>query len=212
MKRHIFATTLLLALAACGQANAPHPKPSAEGAANELALTCAGFAGLTPASLAERYGAENVTTQTMPGPEGESYEATLVYAGDAARRLEVVWNEANTAPASITVGSIGTQWRGAEGYTIGTPIAEVERMNVMPFKLWGFDWDYGGWVSDWSVGALSATNVPGCVVRMRFDPRSQTNTSSASGDNEFMSNDPGVRAADPAVGAFGLMFGAPNAE
>ncbi len=210
MKRKLLITVVALALASCGQTGSP-PTATTE-SSTELTLSCAAFADLTPTTLAERFGAGNVTTQTLPGAEGESYEATLVYADDAARRLEIVWNEANTAPASITVGSIGTQWRGAEGYTIGTPIADVERINVMPFKLWGFDWDYGGWVSDWSVGTLSATDASGCTVRMRFDPRSQTNTSSASGDSEFMSNDPAVRGADPAIGAFGLMFGTPNAE
>lgn len=208
MKAQLLLAVAALALAACGQGASPTPATTAAGSASEFMLSCADFAGVTPASLAERFGAENVRTQTMPGPEGESYEATLVFANDPTRRLEISWNEDKTAIASATVGDPGTQWRGAEGYTIGTPIGDIERLNVMPFKLWGFDWDYGGWVSDWNAGTLSQSTVPGCTVRMRFEPRSQTNTSSASGDSEFSSNDPAMRAADPAVGSFGLLFGA----
>lgn len=207
MKLRITVSVLAVVLSACGQ-GAPPPATSANTEAPAFTLTCADFAELTPATLAERFGAENVTTQTLPGAEGESYEATLVYANDPTRRLEISWNEDKSAIASATIGDPGTQWRGAEGYTIGTPIGDIERLNVMPFKLWGFDWDYGGWVSDWNAGTFSQSTVPGCTVRMRFEPRSQTNTSSASGDSEFSSNDPAMRAADPVVGSFGLLFGA----
>lgn len=210
MKAQLLAIVAALGLAACGQGAVPPGTTAVGESTNAFVLSCAAFADTTPASLAQRFGAENVTTQTLPGAEGESYEATLVYANDPTRRLELTWNEDRSALATVTVGGASTQWRGAEGYTIGTPIADIERINVMPFKLWGFDWDYGGWVSDWSVGTFSQTTVPGCNVRMRFDPRSQTNTSSASGDSEFASNDPAMRAADPAVAAFGLMFSSPN--
>jgi hypothetical protein len=200
----------VLALTACGQSSQPAGTTSSAETATELVLSCADFAALTPATLAERFGAENVTNQTLPGPEGERYEATLVFADDPTRRLEITWNEDHTAVSSAMVSNAGTQWRGAAGYTIGTSIGDIERLNVMPFKLWGFDWDYGGWVSDWSVGTFSQSPVPGCTTRMRFDPRSLVNTSAASGDSEFASNNPAMRAADPAVAAFGLMFGAPG--
>ena len=209
MKAQLLLAVAALSLAACGQNTSPPASNVASPGASELILSCANFAGVTPTTLTERFGAENVTTQTLPGPEGESYEATLVFANDPARRLEIGWNEDKSAIASATVGDPGTQWHGAEGYTIGTPIADIERLNVMPFKLWGFDWDYGGWVSDWSVGTFSQT--PGCNTRMRFEPRNNANTS-ASGDSEFASNDAAMRDADPAVAAFGVMFSGPSRE
>lgn len=206
MKRSSLAALLAIALAACGQQTTPPPAATASDA---FTLSCATFATLTPATLAERFGAENVSTQTLPGAEGESYEATLVYADDPTRRLELTWNEDHSALATVTVGGATTQWRGAEGYTIGTPIADIERINVMPFKLWGFDWDYGGWVSDWKVGTFTLT--PGCTTRIRFEPRNNSNTS-ASGDSEFDSNGPAMRDADPVVATFGLMFSTPTSE
>ncbi|ANP46391.1 hypothetical protein [Candidatus Viadribacter manganicus] len=207
----IFLTTVMFAalLTACGQASAP-PAPQLPGAAaSEFVLSCTSFAALTPDALAQRFGAENVVTQTLPGAEGETYEATVVFPNDVTRRLVLVWNEARTAPASVGIENAGTQWRGAEGYTIGTPIGEIERINVMPFKLWGFGWDYGGWVSDWSAGVLSQNPI--CNTRIRFTPRGEPNTN-AMGDREFSSNEPAIRAADPIVSEFGLTIGAPSQQ
>jgi hypothetical protein len=204
--RRFVISVFLATLVACGPAGEPQdtgPAMPENVDPTRLELSCSAFASLTPDALVQRFGAENITTQTLPGPEGESYEATVVYPDDPARRLEVVWNGARTAPASVGVDSVSTQWRGAEGYTIGTTIGDIERINVMPFKIWGFGWDYGGWVSDWSAGALSQT--PGCNTRIRFSPRNEA-VPGAQGDSEFSSNDPAVRAADPIVSEFALMF------
>ena len=209
MKAPLLIAVAALALVACGQTTSPPAAPNAAENANEFTLSCETFSGLTPAALAERFGAENITTQTLPGPEGESYEATLVFANDPTRRLEVTWNEDRTTIASVMVSNAGTQWRGSQGYSIGTSIGDIERINVMPFKLYGFDWDYGGWVSDWKLGTFTMT--PGCGTRRRFEPRNNSNTS-ASGDSEFNSNDAAMRDADPAVATFGLMFSAPVSE
>ncbi|MCX7359382.1 MAG: hypothetical protein NT015_14730 [Alphaproteobacteria bacterium] len=125
MKAPLLIAVAALALAACGQTTSPPAAPLAAENASESTLSCEAFSGLTPAALAERFGAENVTTQTLPGPEGESYEATLVFANDPARRLEVTWNGDHTALASVMVSNTGTQWRGSQGYTIGTPIGDI---------------------------------------------------------------------------------------
>ncbi len=193
-------------LAACGQ-SATQTLEAPATAENEFVLSCTNFAALTPEALAQRYGADNISTQTLPGAEGETYEATVVFPNDSARRFVLVWNEAHTAPVSVSVENQGTQWRAGEGYSIGTTIGDMERINVMPFKLWGFGWDYGGWVSDWRAGVLSQNPI--CTTRVRFTPRDEANTE-AMGDSEFSSNDPAIRAADPIVSEFGLAIGAPG--
>ncbi len=195
----------VLMLAACGQPATQLPETPA--AANAFVLSCTNFAALTPEALAQRYGAENVVTQTQLGAEGETCEAVVVYPNDNTRRFILVWNDAHTAPASVSVENAGTQWRGAQGFSIGTTVGDIERINVMPFKLWGFGWDYGGWVSDWSAGVLGQNPI--CNTRIRFTPRTEENTS-ALGDSEFNSNEPAIRAADPIVSEFGLTIGAPN--
>jgi hypothetical protein len=55
-----------------------------------------------------------------------------------------------------------TQWRAPEGYTIARPIAEVERINVMPFKLWA------------SAGIMAAAFPTGVRARSVKIPSAET--------------------------------------
>jgi len=203
MQRTLFAAAAALMLSACGQSgtsSAPQPGPS-----GALPLTCEAFVSVSAVSLASTYGAANVVEQTLPGVEGESYVATIVYPNDPTRRLEIVWrdNATKTAPISVIANTPGSLWTGPHDLSIGDALDNTERANGQPFQLWGFGWDYGGWVSDWSGGAFAPAS--GCNLRVRFEPRNTSNTS-AAGDAAFMSNDPAVRAADAAVSEIGLLY------
>lgn len=173
MRKRILGAAALLALmaAACNQPAATTTVAQPEDEAATLALTCDAFADLTGASLATTYGAENITTQTLPGPEGESYTATVLYPNDPTRTLVIVWADPETQlrPASISAREAASIWTGAHDLSVGDTIAAVETANGHPFQLWGFGWDYGGWVSDWKDGAFADVN--GCRTRVRFDPR-----------------------------------------
>ena len=202
------AALLALMVSACTQpaATTAAAQPEEEAAAT-LALTCEAFADLTGAALAAAYGADNITIQTLPGPEGESYTATVLYPNDPPRTLVIVWADPDTQvrPASISARQTASIWTGAHDLSVGDSIADVETANGRPFQLWGFGWDYGGWVSDWKDGAFADVN--GCRTRVRFDPRVDPGPA-ASGDGEFSSNAPAIRAADPVVSEFGVVFGA----
>jgi hypothetical protein len=202
MQRAFWVAAATLVLASCGQQSARDVAVD-----EDLSLTCARFAGMSLEALRANYSAENVVEQTLPGVEGESYVATVLFPNDAARRLEIVWRDpAKTAPASVIATGAGSLWVGPHGVSVGDAIGDIERANGRPFQLWGFGWDYGGWVSDWQGGAFAAAD--GCNVRARFQARG--NPSAASGDAAFMSSDAAVRSADPAVSEFGLMFSAPQ--
>jgi hypothetical protein len=207
MHRLLFAAAAALMLTACGRnggADAPQAGPN-----GALPLTCDAFASVSAASLASSYGAANVVEQTLPGVEGESYLATIVYPNDPARRLEIVWrdNATKDAPTSVIANTPGSLWTGPHDLGVGDPLDSTERANGQPFQLWGFGWDYGGWVSDWNGGAFATAD--GCNLRVRFQPRSASNTS-AMGDGAFMSNDPAVRAADAVVSEIGLLYTTPQ--
>ncbi|GAB3898789.1 hypothetical protein [Spirosoma agri] len=34
----------------------------------------------------------------------------------------------------------------------------MEKRNGKPFRLWGFEWDYGGLVSNWQAGKLAQSD------------------------------------------------------
>lgn len=190
----------LLALAACD----PAPTQDAQGPRVDASeLSCSAFAEMSEAALRTAYGEDNIVEQTLPGPEGESYTATVLYADDPSRRLEIVWRDPATRmqPASVTVSGERSVWTGPNGLSLGDSLARVEELNGRPFKLWGFGWDYGGWVSDWDEGAF-ATRA-NCLTRVRFE---ETEISNAAGDIEFRSDVQHMRDSAPRVVEFGLVF------
>ena len=75
-------------------------------------------------------------------------------------------------------------------------------MNGRPFKLCGFGWDYGGWVSDWDGGAFAPAE--GCMTRVRVQATQENNN--AQGDSEFLSSAQEMRDSAPRVTAFALVF------
>lgn len=197
-----------LVLAACQPA--PSDAPVTEGAAaeSELSLLCDAFAHVSYDALAAAYGPQNLREQTLPGPEGESYTATVLYPDDTARRLEIIWfTDAKTAPASISVSGAGSLWRGPHNIAIGDDLQRVEAANGREFQLYGFGWDYGGLVSDWNGGQLGESN--NCRVSVQFDATNEP-TTGVLGDGAFASNLPEMRAAAPVVSEFGLGFSQPQ--
>lgn len=204
MKRILSASAAVLALIACSQRLA-QDAPSETQAATLLPLTCEAFAGASAQSLARTYGAENVVEQTDTDTEGESYPVTVIYPNDERRRLDIVWNDhaAKDAPASVRVSRDGSLWVGPRALSVGDTLAEVERANGRPFRLYGFGWDYDGWVSDWGGGAFGAVEN-GCSIQADFDAHGDYD--SAVGDGSFASDDPAMRTAEPYVAAFWLEF------
>ena len=91
----------MLALAACDPATTHDALESAEA----LNFTCTGFAEASEAALIAAYGAENIVQQALPGAEGESYTASVLYPDDPQRRVEIVWSDETTRvrPASVSV-------------------------------------------------------------------------------------------------------------
>jgi hypothetical protein len=193
----------LFTLAACDPAGAPSQTSAEAEAPAELVLSCEAFRYASADALAASYGADNLVEQTLPGPEGESYTATVLYPDDPARRLEIVWqDEARTRPANISVSGENSVWAGPNALSLGQSLADVETANGAPFKIFGFEWDYGGTVADWGGGAFAPAD--GCLTRVRF--LATTEDSGAVGDAEFDSNSDVMRRALPVVSEFALVY------
>jgi hypothetical protein len=213
MKRAIAIAAL--ALCACGPqtgkpsettttATASATTASAPGA---FELSCAAFANATGASLEQRFGAANVVQQNIAGAEGEEALGTLLFANDPARRVEIFWNDTpgRTGPASVTIsGTQGqrSQWTGPHNLTLGESMTDVEHANGGAFTLYGFEWDYGGTVTDWRGGALAPDD--NCHVHVGFQPTGGAGR--ASGDTAFRSDSAEMRAAHPYVAVVGVSF------
>ena len=154
------------------------------------------------AKLVQAFGKSSVAFMDVDGAEGDKVKATVVYPDEPRRRVEVLWHDekARSRPATVRVG-YKSQWRTVRGLRIGSELADVEKINGRPFKLLGFDWDYGGRVADWMGGTLAAV-AGGCDFRLAFNPWADAPDAArdkVSGDKEFLSTDPNMRASKPTV-------------
>jgi hypothetical protein len=153
--------------------------------------------------LAQSYGVHNVEYTEVPGDDGSTLMASVLFPNDPKRRLEVLWDDdtQRTGTRMIVIDGQST-WTAQKGVHLGLPIAALEKVNGKPFKLMGFEKDGMAVVSDWNGGALGLL-TDGCKVGVQFkpDPKAPAGVlGAASSDKEFASNDPAIRAAKPTVG------------
>jgi hypothetical protein len=106
--------------------------------------------------LKKLFGTEKVGTQRLDIGGGETVIGTVIFA-NTANQLNIYWKDTltKTAIQRITLLGEGSDWTTDKGIKIGTPIEEVQKINNKPFKLYGFEWDYGGYVVDWQEGTLT---------------------------------------------------------
>ena len=207
-----FHLALLVFIAACqpaedeGQAPTSAAPNRVAGEPPQPTLTCSDPVRPTDtaASLQERYGDE-ARIETLHGPEGIEFPGLVLWPDNPLRRLEVVFAEEGPRAVSSIGLSSGSEWRAA-GLAIGHPLARANAANGKPFKLWGFSWDYGGYVSDLAGGKLAA--LPGgCRVVMRLGPHEGAEVPDALiGEVELSSDDPRLEAAGVTIEELSLAF------
>jgi hypothetical protein len=217
--------TCLCILAGCGESNAPSTEPAPIAAAPvrpavpeaDLFVLAVGGNGFRPGmgldGLRERYGIEHVSSVAVPLGEGDSEAGAVIYPDDATRRATVYFVDGKvTGPISaIYVRDPESIWRGPLGLKLGTTSLELERINGRPFRFLGFDWDYGGYVSNWTEGMLAHAFLSPGQLALRLAPAplaegQQRVDGYPSGDGEFTSDLPAVRAQPPLVVEMGLGF------
>lgn len=164
----------------------------------------------TLASVQARIGAAQVVAEELNGAEGETSPGWRLYPDDPERSIEVWLNESGRPQALFVRGSKSI-WVRADGVRLGMRSTDLQAKNGRPFKFLGFEWDYGGAISDWRGGALAPDGKSrGPVVLCPPDPHPMDYP---VGDSEFPSDDPRVVASPALVCEFGvnLDFAAPPA-
>ena len=137
--------------------------------ASAAELTCDGplAPDSTEAALIAAYGAANVVTGEVDGPEGTTMLATTVFPNDPQKRSRSCWWDEDDADRArlfhLPPGDTAPQ-----GVMRGMTVKEVQALNGGPFELQGFWWDYGGY-ADFTGGRLGAPEE-GCIVSVRFAP------------------------------------------
>jgi len=152
--------------------------------------------------LAMTFDSKNVTFTDVSGDNGAKVPASVLFANDPKRRLEVWWTNAaarNTTYLIVINGK--STWIAPGGMKLGLTLPQLEKLNHKPFKVKGFDKNGTATVSDWDGGAL-ATLAGGCKsgMSLKADPKAAPDALAAvPADKEFSSSDPALRAVKPEV-------------
>ena len=103
---------------------------------------------------------KNVTFADVDADGGTKVKASIVFANDPKRRLEVWWSNPAERSGTYLIDIKGkSTWGAPGGMRLGLNLAQLEKLNHKPFKLKGFDKNGVATVSDWDGGALAA--LPG---------------------------------------------------
>jgi len=212
----------LATLTACSPSTPPMPEdgPAASASASSTAfsplLSCNGpvSQGMTAAQILQRFGPD-AREETVPGPEGTTQSAVVLFADNPARKAVITfWDEAKTQLADVRVGRGALDWDAPGHLHIGSPLSAVEAANGKAFDLYGFDWDYGGYAADFKGGTLS--QLPGgCVLSLRFAPpegHAGALGSDIVGDTQVSSANTHMQALQPVLVEMGVGWPSPSAS
>ena len=182
---------------------AAHAKPASRSPASGV-VTCSGPFGRNSGNLAlaMAFDSRNLSYSEVDAGAGSKVMATILFAKEPKRRLEVWWaNPTNRTGTYLIVINGQSGWTAPGGVRLGFTLAELEKLNHKPFKLKGFGKDNIATLSDWNGGAL-ATLKGGCRLSgsLRADPKAPPEALGAlPADHEFASTDAAMRAANPTV-------------
>src|SRR5207302_3737363 len=115
-----------------------------------------------------------------------------------------IWKD-QPGPASLRVRGARSQWAIAPGISLGTSLAEIERVNGGPFALTGFAWDYSGTIVGWQGGRLEhlRTGVPHVFIRLQptdpSTPSTQADYDGVMGERYFSSSIGPMQRLNPRV-------------
>jgi len=172
--------------------------------AKQHVIACSGVFGPDSShlKLAMAFQSKNVAYTQVDAGSGAKVMASVLFAKDPKRRLEVWWSKpASRSDTHLIVINGDSDWIAPGELRLGLTLAELEKLNGKPFKLLGFDKDNVATLSDWNGGQLSA--LPGgCKVglNLRADPKTPAAALSAlPADRAFTSADAALRAANPTV-------------
>jgi hypothetical protein len=154
------------------------------------------------ADLRRVYGDANVRDERIQIGEGESAPGAVLFPDDSLRRLEIIWGDSSARgePSRLILRGSKSKWSLEAGVSLGSTLAQLEKLNGRPFTLAGFGWDFAGVVLDWNGGSL-ADESRNVKVYLAPDAAKQSTPeySQVLGDKKYSSDLPEMRALEPKV-------------
>lgn len=167
----------------------------------------------SPKDVLLAYG-DSATVENIYLVEGMEGKGIVLFGKSPRRRVEVFYDKEIDAetPAFIRIRGVGafdggSDWAMENGIKIGSPIAEVQKINGVAFDVSGFGWDYGGRVTNWNGGKFD--NQTGLQIALMSD---DAPLPEISGEVILKSDNPVLAKFSPVVDAFELNFRLPDAK
>jgi hypothetical protein len=161
------------------------------------------------AKLATIYRSRNVAFTQVDAASGAKVMASVLFAKEPKRRLEVWWSKpATRTDTHLIVINGESDWIAPGEIRLGLTLAQLEKLNGKSFKLLGFNKDHVATLSDWNGGQL-AVLAGGCKlgISLRADPKTSASAlAAAPADRAFSSGDSALRDANPTVSEILLAY------
>jgi hypothetical protein len=118
----------------------------------------------------QRYGQEAVIQDDLyTGVEDITYKGLVLLPQATDWRIEVSFTDETMARvAGLTLTAAKASHWNVAGVTLGSSLAEVQKINGKPFLINEFGTDFGGFVASWKGGTLGRPLPGGCRIRVRF--------------------------------------------
>jgi hypothetical protein len=194
---------------ACGEKKAPEPTTTPTNDTETSIIIGEKVGLITPANCTQEavlaaYG-QNAKVDTIYIIDGMYDEGVVLFPDNPRRRVEIYWDKLNNPklPAYIRIEGDSTgrsDWKTSDGITIGTPLADLQKLNGKAFDISGFGWDYGGFVTDWKGGKFNS------ALMIRLDPSAHEASAKVSGEGIYPSDHPDMVAAKPVVSRMEFRF------
>lgn len=125
----------------------------------------------TKQDIIRLYGSGNVQDTVIQIAEGDLKQVTIIKCSNGGR-LQIAW-ESNNKPVEITIMQGSANWRTQDNITIGTTLADIEKINGQPFAISG----YGRNIA--LTGIPSGTGRLSSEIFYRFRPTRSVNLEEA---------------------------------
>jgi hypothetical protein len=157
-------------------------------------------------SLKQQFGPENIPRARMYVGDGMEMDGIVVFPNLPEKAVQVFWFEEDPKRVKrIQIRGAKSEWKTAQGITLGTTLRELESLNGVPFDLLGLGW-LGGSVSDWKGGALEGLTLRCDDISVEL---TEEEAASILGDQVVHSYAPAMRKANPKVSSIAIRFTGP---
>lgn len=141
-------------------------------------------------TLLKLYGAANLKDERICGPEcADSIDITFLFPGSVNETV-IHWEDGayHKKISMIECFRDSANWHTTDGIKIGSPFADLLKVNGSRISFSGFGWDYGGYISSYNGGKLSNSRID---YRLTLTDDPQTNT--VYGDTTLHTDTPAIK-------------------